>query len=329
MDAVQLRMRWSQPDRKELREALLAGALIDEAVRDWRGVDLRGAHLHRGLGACCQLDFAQLDGAHIERLVLAGASLSFVSAVESTWTDVSLVDANIACSNFAGASLIEAKLDRASLVGATFAGADLRAASLHGVNLRGCDLESALLSGAVLSRDPRRASLLRRHCARTGCATFADIMENGGYMGLLRLSERSAARAVEGVAWGAPLLDVEIRAALGQPSQFQLVAAAVAVLGADRIRRIDAVVAALWRVLAGSWASPQLAVACALLDAEFVPRARALLRVSSDAKTIEALEAFTDGRREGWGARFAMKWRANVEKWASSAARAKWVNRGS
>ena len=250
--ALELRARWMTSPFRERRAALIAG-YDGSATNDLRGIDLRGARIERGLGAGARLDFAQLDGAQVENLDLSGAVLSFASAVESRWTNVTLNEASFAYANFAGASLAEASLDRAILTGASFGGADLRAASLRAATRRGCDLEGAWLWGA------------------TGFETLADLAGSGGnYLQVMHMSRARVARAVEGAAWGCPRLDDELVSAMDRNWRHHVIAAAAAVLACDRLRRPQSVVSAIRGVLDTSRASPQLSVALSLLEPSFV-----------------------------------------------------------
>jgi uncharacterized protein YjbI with pentapeptide repeats len=323
--AVELRSRWSEPAFAERRSALIAGRTVRDDD-DWRGVDLRGARIGGGLGRGARLDYAQLDGARLLDLDLHDAALSHASAVESSWTNVRMIGANLSHSNFAGAVLPEVALSQAVLVGATFAGADLRAAMLDGADLRECDLEGAWLWGSTRPRAGAAASSARAHARDAGYETFADILDDGGYLQLMHFTGPLQARAVEGLAWGSRALDAEVQAALRyQGWRPQLVAAAVALLGADRLRQTPLVCRALWDAVdRGSWASPQLVVACRLLDPEFERQARARLRGKQDDKPKHALAAMLGESSQHEGAEIASHWRARVEQWATSAAREHW-----
>jgi len=148
-------------------------------------------------------------------------------------------------------------------------------------------------------------------------------MEDGGYLQAMRMSHARIARAVEGVAWGSPFLDGEIVFAMQADWRSQIVAAAVALLGSDRLRRPEMVLASFWKALDASWASPQLAAACSLLDPSFAAHASA-----TQPKSRQALAAMLGEANEGEGAMIALKWKANIVKWAGPAARKRWVPKG-
>ena len=159
-----------------------------------------------------------------------------------------------------------------------------------------------------------------------GYETFADVMEDHGYVQTMRMSHARIARAVEGIAWGSPFLDGEIVSAMNADWRPQIVAAAAALLGSDRLRRPAMVLAAFWKALGASWASPQLAVACSLLDPSFAVQARAQMGREIWPKSREALAAMLGEMTDGEGAVIASKWRSNIVTWATPEARERWVS---
>jgi hypothetical protein len=133
MKAKELIRRYNAGER-DFRGANLRNAHLGCA--DLRGADLMGADL-RG----ANLSWAELNGAKLEGADLMGANLSWAK----------LNGADLEGANLRGADLNEANLQDAYLVDASLRYADLQAADLYRANLREADLGCAKLSGANLS----------------------------------------------------------------------------------------------------------------------------------------------------------------------------------
>ncbi len=315
---VDLLARWAEPPWRDVRTAVLArGAL---ATKDLRGIDLRGADLAGLHLPGVALDLARLDRANLAGAVLDAVSLASTTATEASFARARLRGASILASNLAGADLHEADLSDATVRDTILAGADLRAAVLRGATLGANDLGGAWTWGVV------------RDVLENRIATIAELLGSGLYLKLMSNPTELAARAVEGVAWGTLDLDAEVVAAIEQENwRPTVVGCSLACLATDRIVSIDRVREAAWKTLArGSWASPQLAATCALLDPSFATRARGLLEslpATRDTKRRAAVGHFLGVHIDDpdRGDLIAQRWRARIESLAMAAARARWA----
>ena len=86
-----------------------------------------------------------LQGAYLNRAMLAGGNLQNADLQAAL-----LVEASLASANLAGANLSWANLMNANLLGANLSDSNFEGANLMGADLRGCDLESANLTNACL-----------------------------------------------------------------------------------------------------------------------------------------------------------------------------------
>ncbi|MBS2018772.1 MAG: pentapeptide repeat-containing protein [Deltaproteobacteria bacterium] len=332
-EPVDLLARWRTPPWSELREALLSRPSRSRVVTtDLRGIELRGVDLSGLHLPGARLDFARLDRCNLDRAVLTQASFAWSSVVEATLAHASLRGATVTGANFSGADLHEADLSDASIVDSVFAGADMRAVNARGATLSSNDLGGAWTWGIARDALEGAGEEARRHSL--GFPTLARLLAGRTYMALMSLRDAVAAREVEGWSWGSLDLDAEVVAALGQQNwRATLVGCAAACLAVDRIRSRDAVIDTAWSTLRrGSWASPQLAGTCFLLDARYRERAEALLAEleasGADTKRRAALAVFVERHVDDVdrGDVIAQRWVAHVREHAGAAARSFFVS---
>jgi uncharacterized protein YjbI with pentapeptide repeats len=158
--------RHTQPD---LSEADLTGLKLNDAefhntdlsrailVDDLRGVNFRGANLHRAT-------FSQPPFLHDS--ILRGVNLSEVDL-----TQVNFEGKDLTAANFSGSSLEGADLSKSTLLSAQLEGTNLRYAHMNGADLRGANLLRADLRGASL----QRVNLIQTNLAGadlTGCGVY-------------------------------------------------------------------------------------------------------------------------------------------------------------
>ena len=172
------------------QSAKLDGAWFDEAqlaeanLRDanLKGAYLRSARLQGGDLSAARFERANLDGADLRdiftenlpfRLAKSEAPLNQTARV--TFTEASLIGAQLENANLANADLSWARLDKTMLRRARLEDANLSNASLQGANLEGALLEHANVERALLNRARLRNAILRNAQLRGAHLEDADL----------------------------------------------------------------------------------------------------------------------------------------------------------
>ena len=128
--------------------------------RDFSGLDLNEANLHKAILSEVNLVMAGLNWANLSMANLSGANLSGAELcganlrmADLDWVNLSMAKliganlsgANLNGTNLHGVDLSLANLSMAKLIGSDLSGADLSGANLYGANLCGASLHRASL----------------------------------------------------------------------------------------------------------------------------------------------------------------------------------------